>query len=105
MTLRQQAPNFAKEATKRSAASNADVVSKLQIKRTGHESDSYASFVGEKESTDNNDECRTSNEEDTIAEDSPFDRSYFRFEDEEYDDGRDHVAHVGGRALDAVVVS
>ncbi|KAK5799202.1 glycoside hydrolase superfamily [Linnemannia elongata] len=34
---------------------------------------------------------------------SPFDRSYFRFEDEEYDDGRDHVAHVGGRALDAVV--
>ncbi|KAG0080791.1 hypothetical protein BGZ90_011301 [Linnemannia elongata] len=103
LTLRQQAPNFAKEAMKRSAASNADVVSKLQIKRTGHESDSYGSFVGEKEGADNDDECRTSNEEDTIAEDSPFDRSYFRFEDEEYDDGRDHIAHVGGRALDAVV--
>ncbi|KAF9899697.1 hypothetical protein EC991_008437 [Linnemannia zychae] len=104
LTLRQQAPNFAKEAMKRSATSNADVVSKLQIKRAGHESESYDSFVGEKQSMDNkDDEFSSSFEEDTIAEDSPFDRSYFRFEDEEFDDGRDHVAHVGGRALDAVV--
>ncbi|KAG0196470.1 hypothetical protein BGX33_001603, partial [Mortierella sp. NVP41] len=103
LTLRQQAPNFAKEVMKRSAASNADVVSKLQIKRPGHESDSYGSFVGQKDGADNDEESRSSNEEDTITEDSPFDRSYFRFEDEEHDDGRDHVAHVGGRALDAVV--
>ncbi|KAI7818264.1 glycoside hydrolase superfamily [Gamsiella multidivaricata] len=42
-------------------------------------------------------------QEDVVPIDSPFDRSYFRFEDEESDDGRYHESHVGGRALDAVV--
>jgi len=35
---------------------------------------------------------------------SRFDRSYFRFDHEESDGGPDHEGHVGGRALDAVIV-
>ncbi|KAG0256047.1 hypothetical protein BG011_004768 [Mortierella polycephala] len=103
-TLRQQAPSFAKEVMKRSANSSADISAKLQIRREGSES-TTATNVIESEKGVQGEEMysRSSNDEDTIAEDSPFDRSYFRFEDEESDDGRHHVAHIGGRALDALV--
>ncbi|KAF9353734.1 hypothetical protein BGX26_008506 [Mortierella sp. AD094] len=103
-TLRQQAPNFAKEVMKRSAVSTADFSSKMQIRRGGN--DPSLAFIDAEEKQDaQGDEFDivTINDEETIAEDSPFDRSYFRFEDEESDDGRHHESHIGGRALDAVV--
>ncbi|KAG0002340.1 hypothetical protein BGZ80_005363 [Entomortierella chlamydospora] len=102
-TLRQQAPNFAKEVMKRSAASTADFSSKMQIRRG--EDDSSLACTDAEETQNGQDEFDVVaiDDEETIAEDSPFDRSYFRFEDEESDDGRHHESHIGGRALDAVV--
>ncbi|KAK5799525.1 glycoside hydrolase superfamily [Linnemannia elongata] len=39
-----------------------------------------------------------------MNDDSPFDRSYFCFDHEStHDDGPNHIEHIGGRALDAVV--
>ena len=87
-SLRQEAPNFAKEVRRRVAAQSAG----------GNLADS-ASEVTRGETDD--EEAAT-----VIAhEDSPFDRSYFCFDHESSDDdGRHHIEHVGGRALDAVVV-
>jgi len=103
-TLRQQAPNFAKEVMKRSAASNAEFSSKMQIRRAGEENAVGGELQEKRHSQEDDAEDRASNDEGTIADDSPFDRSYFRFEDEESDDSRHHISNVGGRALDAVVV-
>ncbi|KAF9434935.1 hypothetical protein BGZ76_007180 [Entomortierella beljakovae] len=103
-TLRQQAPNFAKEVMKRSAVSTAEFSSKMQIRRG--DSDSSLAFIDSEEKLDSNSDefdIVVINEEGVVSADSPFDRSYFRFEDEESDDGRHHESHIGGRALDAVV--
>ncbi|KAG0302259.1 hypothetical protein BGZ98_007660 [Dissophora globulifera] len=108
-TLRQQAPNFAKEVMKRSANSGADFSSKMQIRRAGKEPEQQLEEIDlheDKNGEVQGDEILESQavqEEEAIAMDSPFDRSYFRFEDEESDDGRHHESHIGGRALDAVV--
>ncbi|KAG0200638.1 hypothetical protein BGX28_006341 [Mortierella sp. GBA30] len=102
-TLRQQAPSFAKEVMKRSAASNADFSAHMQIRRTGSNFTGNDGAQGKTNSQEDDGEERAWNDEDFIPEDSPFDRSYFRFEDEESDDSRHHVANIGGRALDAVV--
>ena len=40
-----------------------------------------------------------------LGEGSPFDRSYFSFEHEYSYDGPDHEHNLGGRALDAIIVS
>ncbi|KAF8955249.1 hypothetical protein BGZ46_002687 [Entomortierella lignicola] len=103
-TLKQQAPNFAKEVMKRSVVSTADFSSKMQIKRGGN--NPSMTFIDSEEKDDAQEDefsVISINDEETIADDSPFDRSYFRFEDEESDDGRHHESHIGGRALDAVV--
>jgi hypothetical protein len=86
-SLRQQAPNFAKEVMKRAA---------LERLVDDDETD-----VSNKDSNTSDNEIETL----AIEDDSPFDRAYLSFDHEESDDGRDHVHHVGGRALDAVVVS
>lgn len=90
---------------KRSAASSADFSSRMQIKGAG-EGNATNDDLQEKRNSQEDDDAddRGFNDEDTIADDSPFDRSYFRFEDEESDDSRHHIANMGGRALDAVVV-
>ncbi|KAG0362957.1 hypothetical protein BGZ54_008421 [Gamsiella multidivaricata] len=103
VTLRQQAPNFAKEVMKRSATSSAEFSSKMQIRRAGNESLAQIDLEEKLEVQVDEFESVPINEEDVVPIDSPFDRSYFRFEDEESDDGRYHESHVGGRALDAVV--
>ncbi|KAF9566428.1 hypothetical protein EC968_003739 [Mortierella alpina] len=102
-TLRQQAPSFAKQVMKRSAASSADFSSRMQIRRVGEENTASEDLPEKRDSQEDDADDRASNDEGTIADDSPFDRSYFRFEDEESDDSRHHIANVGGRALDAVV--
>ncbi|KAI8595996.1 glycoside hydrolase superfamily [Dissophora ornata] len=111
-SLRQQAPNFAKEVMKRSANSNADFSANMQIRRGGKEpAMAEIALDDEEEEIEKLDgqegeemfESIRVNEENLVANDSPFDRSYFRFEDEESDDGRHHESHIGGRALDAVV--
>ncbi|KAG0280861.1 hypothetical protein BGZ95_008288 [Linnemannia exigua] len=89
-TLRQEAPNFAKEVMRRAAVQSA-----------GGDSIVKDDCASETTRRDNDDE-----EVATIRnDDSPFDRSYFRFDHEPPadDDGRDHIEHIGGRALDAVV--
>ncbi|KAG0327413.1 hypothetical protein BG000_000965 [Podila horticola] len=103
-TLRQQAPNFAKEVIKRAASTN-DFSDRMQIQRHGSKSQSEneKQMVIKDEFEDVDVNASSWTEDDTIAEDSPFDRSYFRFEDEYAEDGRHHEGHVGGRALDAVV--
>ncbi|KAG0054957.1 hypothetical protein BGZ83_009941 [Gryganskiella cystojenkinii] len=87
-TLRQQAPNFAKEVMRRAALENKAIA-----------------FVVDDETEGGSTTKDSDNEIETLAieDDSPFDRAYFSFDHEESDDGRDHVHHVGGRALDAVV--
>jgi len=117
MTLRQQSPSFAREVMKRAATSSGDISEKLHIQRPGQINTSGMSEilieVNDKPYVDdtkdeNDDGYRSSNEQEvedeTVLDDSPFDRSYFRFENEDSDDGRNSPAHVGGRALDAVVV-
>ncbi|GJJ73555.1 endoglycosylceramidase [Entomortierella parvispora] len=82
-SLRQQAPSFAKEVMKRAALESAAPL----------DDDTDVSYK------DSDNEIETLG----IEDDSPFDRAYFSFDHEESDDGRDHVHHIGGRALDAVV--
>ncbi|KAF9196911.1 hypothetical protein BGZ50_004498 [Haplosporangium sp. Z 11] len=102
-TLRQQLPNFAKEVMRNAAVRNAG--------NNPIPSDSLESTAGNISSTiDQGDGkvVRTARENDdendtTIDDDSPFDRSYISFDHEECDHGRDHAGHVGGRALDAIV--
>ncbi|KAF9425127.1 hypothetical protein BGZ94_007818 [Podila epigama] len=101
-TLRQQAPNFAKEVMKRAATSTNDNSS--SPKQSLYDEKQQTPRMDKKEEFEDIDfNASTWNEEDTVAGDSPFDRSYFAFEDEYSYDGRDHEAHIGGRALDAVV--
>ena len=83
-SLRQEAPNFAKEV----------------MKRAGLESSVALDEDTDVSNKDSDNEIETL----AVEEDSPFDRAYFSFDHEESDDGRDHVHHIGGRALDAVVV-
>ncbi|KAG0368828.1 glycoside hydrolase superfamily [Gamsiella multidivaricata] len=104
-SLRQQAPNFAKEIMRRAAAQNADGGSVM--------TDGVDATISDNGSTVDNDDNDTAqgerkaerdDEADTIMDDdSPFDRSYFCFDYEESKDGPDHEHHLGGRALDAVV--
>ncbi|KAF9913835.1 hypothetical protein BX616_009476 [Lobosporangium transversale] len=105
-TLRQQAPNFAKEVMKRSATSTAEFTAKMKIDHTDSETtltqlDSETKQVAQISQSE--DLAVHNEEEEVIDMDSPFDRSYFRFEDEQSDDGRYHESHIGGRALDAIV--
>ncbi|KAF8926614.1 hypothetical protein BGZ58_011050 [Dissophora ornata] len=101
-SLRQQAPNFAKEVMRRAAAQSAggdttvvDGADSTDVEDSSNEDND--TIQGERR-------IEKDDEVDTIADDdSPFDRSYFRFDHEESDDGPDHEAHLGGRALDAVV--
>ena len=98
-SARQQAPNFAREVRERAAASSAFAL-QGQVEASGD--DREGSF----DETESEDKGSFQDDElDSITDDSPFDRSYFSFEHEGSNDGRDHVAHIGGRALDAVVVS
>lgn len=90
-SLRQEAPNFTKEVIRRAAAQH-----------TGGDSTLKDDSASDATRGDNDDE-----EVATIMnDDSPFDRSYFCFDHEStHDDGPNHIEHIGGRALDAVVVS
>ncbi|KAF9107190.1 hypothetical protein BGX29_007091 [Mortierella sp. GBA35] len=90
-SLRPEAPNFAKEIMRRAAAQSAG--GDLTLKDDS-----------------SSDATRGENDEEEAAtvimnDNSPFDRSYFSFDHESSsdDDGRDHIEHIGGRALDAVV--
>ncbi|KAG0360934.1 hypothetical protein BG005_009533 [Podila minutissima] len=94
-SARQQAPNFAREVRKRAAASSAFAQGQVEASGDDREDSSDGTEAEDKRSMDD--------ELDSIMDDSPFDRSYFSFDHEESNDGRDHVAHIGGRALDAVV--
>lgn len=89
------------------AASTNDFSDRMQIQRHGAKSqpENEKQMIIKDEFEDVDVNASSWTEDDTIAEDSPFDRSYFRFEDEYAEDGRHHEAHVGGRALDAIVVS
>lgn len=89
------------------AASTNDFSDRMQIQRHGSKSQSEneKQMVIKDEFEDVDVNASSWTEDDTIAEDSPFDRSYFRFEDEYAEDGRHHEGHIGGRALDAVVVN
>ncbi|GJJ76555.1 endoglycosylceramidase [Entomortierella parvispora] len=116
MTLRQQSPSFAREVMKRAATASGDVSEKLYIRQPGQIDTTGMSeilievndqpYVDETKE-ENDDGYRSSDEQEvedeTVMDDSPFDRSYFRFENEDSDDGRNSPAHIGGRALDAVV--
>lgn len=82
---------------KRAAASSAFAQGQVEASGDDREDSSDGTEAEDKRSMDD--------ELDSIMDDSPFDRSYFSFDHEESNDGRDHVAHIGGRALDAVVVS
>lgn len=116
VSLRQQSPSFAREVMKRAATASGDISEKLYIQRPGQINTSGMSEIlievndephVDDTKDESDDEYRSSNEqevEDETVMDSPFDRSYFRFENEDSDDGRDSPAHIGGRALDAVVV-
>ncbi|KAF9290114.1 hypothetical protein BGZ88_007486 [Linnemannia elongata] len=88
-SLRQEAPNFTKEVIRRAAAQH-----------TGGDSTLKDDSASDATRGDNDDE-----EVATIMnDDSPFDRSYFCFDHEStHDDGPNHIEHIGGRALDAVV--
>ncbi|KAG0315162.1 hypothetical protein BG000_005276 [Podila horticola] len=94
-SARQQAPNFAREVRKRAAASSA--FAQGQVEASGDDRE------GSSDGNESEDKGSLDDELDSIMDDSPFDRSYFSFDHEESNDGRDHVAHIGGRALDAVV--
>ncbi|KAF9586223.1 hypothetical protein BGW38_008433, partial [Lunasporangiospora selenospora] len=116
-TLRQQAPSFAKEVMKRAASSTVDFSEKMHIQRAhGGEADGDRTSrkpaltlsqtdtqlqASQDTQWDNVDIGPSSVEK--VPLDSPFDRSYFCFMNETTDDGRDSPAHIGGRALDAVV--
>ncbi|KAG0199519.1 hypothetical protein BGX28_007240 [Mortierella sp. GBA30] len=101
-SLRQQAPNFAKEVMRRAAAQNAEgaliLVNKTDLTANVKSDEVQEYEKGLKEKSDRNAEVAT-----VVEDDSPFDRSYFCFDHEELDHDSDHIYHVGGRALDAVV--
>ncbi|KAG0340879.1 hypothetical protein BG004_006236 [Podila humilis] len=97
---RQQAPNFAREVRKRAAASSA-----FALQGHGQDGSIISEDRASSPETFGSDD-RTSLQEDeldSIMNEGPFDRSYFSYEHEESNDGPDHAAHVGGRALDAIV--
>ncbi|KAF9958877.1 hypothetical protein BGZ72_010771 [Mortierella alpina] len=101
-TLRQQAPNFAKEVMRRAAAQSAGGVLLLEVE-ADQAADIDAASVPEDEKTSVRDRKENAESATIVDDDSPFDRSYLCFDHEESDDGRDHIHHIGGRALDAVV--
>ncbi|KAF9928731.1 hypothetical protein FBU30_002149 [Linnemannia zychae] len=88
-SLRQEAPSFAKEVMRRAA-----------VQAAGGDPTISDDSASDATRGDNDDEDTT-----VMNDDSPFDRSYFCFDHEscDGDDGRDHIEHIGGRALDAVV--
>lgn len=111
---------------KRAATASGDISEKLYIRQEEENGSSVVSDVrievndephvdaeyckdedvdGYRTSNEEEEEEEDDDEDDTVADDSPFDRSYFRFENEDSDEGRSSPAHIGGRALDAVVVS
>ncbi|KAG0297236.1 hypothetical protein BGZ98_000663 [Dissophora globulifera] len=96
-SLRQQAPNFAKEVMRRAASQSGGGNTPVTDGTDSSDMEDSATIQGDKKN-------ERDDEADTIHEDdSPFDRSYFRFDHEESNDGPDHEAHLGGRALDAVI--
>jgi hypothetical protein len=107
-SLKQQAPEFAKEVRKRAAIQRAASEPAFsEGTPEGSQTDSIARSSNE--DTDSmRDESRIEKFEESYAaatdDDSPFDRSYFRYDHEEADGGPSHEGHVGGRALDAIIV-
>ncbi|KAK3819696.1 MAG: glycoside hydrolase superfamily [Benniella sp.] len=102
-SLKQQAPGFAKEVMRRAAAQRVGSDMALSVD-SQDESDNDSIRGTGSEDTDimQLEKMKTRDEE--SDNESPFDRSYFRFDHEESDGGPDHEGHVGGRALDAVIV-
>ncbi|KAF9993100.1 hypothetical protein BGZ79_002263 [Entomortierella chlamydospora] len=105
LSLRQQAPNFAKEVMRRAAAqSAASVDTPTTESPDATDAESYGLADNEGSDTTKDETQSDINEAETAMEDnSPFDRSYFSFDQEESYDGPDHEEHIGGRALDAIV--
>ncbi|KAF9101996.1 hypothetical protein BGX27_011232 [Mortierella sp. AM989] len=104
-SLRQQAPNFAKEVIRRAAAQNAASIDTPTIDSpdaTDVENYSLADNEGS-DTTRDGTRSETDGVEMAAEDSSPFDRSYLSFDHEESYDGPDHEEHLGGRALDAVV--
>ncbi|KAF9192844.1 hypothetical protein BGZ49_003373 [Haplosporangium sp. Z 27] len=104
-SLRQQAPNFAKEVMRRAAAQNAGIIDISTIDSpdtTDVENNSIADNDGS-DTTRDGARSEADDAEILIDDNSPFDRSYFTFDHEESYDGPDHEHHLGGRALDAIV--
>ncbi|KAF9160037.1 hypothetical protein BGX21_001814 [Mortierella sp. AD011] len=105
LSLRQQAPNFAKEVMRRAAAqSAASIDTPTTESPDATDVENYGLADNESSDTTKDEAQSDINEAETAMEDnSPFDRSYFSFDQEESYDGPDHEEHIGGRALDAIV--
>ncbi|KAI1304678.1 hypothetical protein EDD11_005078 [Mortierella claussenii] len=104
-SLKQQVPSFAKEVMRRAAAQNAgvDTPTTDSADVTDVESSSVTDMDDNDTIQDEPPQGKDGDQEIILDDDSPFDRSYFSFDHEQSEDGPDHEAHLGGRALDAVV--